>query len=279
MADDPFMNKSAESDAKANDSQNPSQNNDPRTSGSQQAPVGEPKIAESDHPHRAKYDIGELREWTKAIIELATLGAVIWYACIASGQLTEMVKATKAARDSADAALLSAQAIRPRLAVVYLSPQPLKAHGLPIDQGRLHAWFQLPNYGPNAAQNVKICEFDEVASPSKIVRLPYKNCQSSSSWSYGSTIIPPITELPGNEAPGWGMDGSHMLTSEEAIGLKNPAHLNAVFSVMATYEDAAGKIHHAESCIVFTFQPKWGTQSTGPVTWGSKPCPWETQNN
>lgn len=237
--------------------------------------------AQPSKPQHSGTQYPDAHWWSrwKPFVEITGLALLLIYTVFTAAMYFATKEAADAAKLSADAALLSAQAIRPRLAVAYLTPQPLRAGGLPMDQGRLHAWFQLPNYGPYAAQNVKICEFDDVEAPSEIARLPYENCQSSSNWSYGSTIIPPITELPGNEAPGWGMDGSHVLTSEEATGLKNPADLNAVFSVMATYEDAAGRTHHAESCVVFTFQSKWGTQSMGPVTWGSKPCPWKTQNN
>jgi len=45
-----------------------------------------------------------VREWWKVIVETLTLIAVVWYACIAAGQLTQMHKATVAATNAATAA-------------------------------------------------------------------------------------------------------------------------------------------------------------------------------
>lgn len=57
---------------------------------------------------RANGRQGNVREWIKITIEAATLLAVIWYAVVASGQLTQMRNATKAAKRSADAAARAA---------------------------------------------------------------------------------------------------------------------------------------------------------------------------
>jgi hypothetical protein len=72
------------------------------------------------------------------------------------------------------------------------------------------------------------------------------------------------------------MEGSKTLLESDSVGLKRGT-LEAVFSVLAIYGDAAGKTHHAEACIIFTFQQKWGTQTIG--AWGSEPCPWATKND
>jgi len=219
-------------------------------------------------------------EWWQLGISagLAVIG--VFAICIYGGQLQQMKIATKAAKDSATAALLSAEALRPSLAIAFLTPAPMTANGFPMDNGRLHVTFQIPNYGPVAAQNAQICEFDDVRVPTEITRLPYANCQSSSVWTFGNPMIPP-TQPNGAGQGGGGMNGTKNLTSEEIRGLKKGTLL-AVFSVLAIYDDAAGKQHHAESCVIFTFQPKWGTGSADSQTigsWSSKSCTWKPQND
>lgn len=194
----------------------------------------------------------------------------------AKNQADRTKEVAEAAKKSADAAYLSAEALRPHLAIVLLTPQPLTVDGLPLDSGRLHVQFQVPNYGSSLAQNIQICEFDGVMPPEKIARLPYGNCKSSATWNYGSTVISPVIQLRDMQAPGWGMDGSKPITERETDDLKVGKRV-AVFSVLATYHDAAGAAHHAEACIVFTLQQKWGNQTIG--SWGSEPCAWDEQND
>ena len=212
------------------------------------------------------------------LVAAGTGGAIVWQDVIANRTLRELQRQYPKLAESADAAYLAAEALRPRLAIVYLTPQPTTAKGPPVHGGKLHVWFQVPNYGPNPAENVQLCEFDGVVLPGRLEKLPYRNCRSSSSWGFGS-IVPPITELANDEAPGWGMDGETAVTAAETRELKERIGLEAVFSVMAIYDDAGRGTHHAESCILFKFIPNWGTQSAGPVTWGSKPCPWKTKND
>lgn len=217
--------------------------------------------------------------WAKLAVCMSGVAALFvclqWYEMHEGGADTHTL--AQAAKESADAAHLSAEALRPRLAIIGLTPAPRTADGLPIDSGKLHVQFQVPNYGPSAAQSTEFCEFDEISPPDKITRIPYENCKSSAVWGYGNSIIPPVTELNGMQPPGWGMDGSRTLTESDVAGLKQPGTLEAVFSILATYDDAAGKVHHSEACIIFTFQQKWGTQTIG--NWGSEPCQWETTND
>jgi len=216
-----------------------------------------------------------IRDWTRAaciVVAASTIvaGLGVWQA----------KRSADAALVAAEAAHLSAEALRPSLAIALLTPTPLTANGFPVDQGRLHVSFQIPNYGPVAAQSAQICEFDDVQVPDKIARLPYTNCEPSSVWTFGTPMIPP-TQPNGAGQGGGGMDGTKRLTLDEISGLKNST-LRAVFSIMAIYTDAASKQHHAESCIVFTFQPKWGVGSADSQSignWSSKPCPWKPQND
>src|SRR5579859_5541007 len=85
-------------------------------------------------------------EWLQTIINggLAVIGVIA--ICIYGSQLQQMKIATKAAKDSATAALLSAEALRPSLAIAFLTPAPITANGFPMDNGRLHVNFQIPNY-------------------------------------------------------------------------------------------------------------------------------------
>ena len=57
----------------------------------------------------------QIREWWKVVVETLTLAAVVWYACVASCQLTQMRNATKAAGTSADAAASAAKTARDTL--------------------------------------------------------------------------------------------------------------------------------------------------------------------
>lgn len=209
--------------------------------------------------------------------------ATISYTIVAAWTLREIQSGSADTHDLAIAARQQSEAIRPRLVIAQLTPQPLTAGGLPISEGKLHVWFQVPNYGPLVADNVALCEFDELRAPNNIAPLPYSNCKSGSAWNYGgSPVIPPITEINGMQAPGWGMDGSTTLTESDIAGLHSPNMLEAVFSVMATYDDASGRKHHAASCIIFTFQPKWGVGTEGSQTigsWSSKTCPWKSDND
>lgn len=216
--------------------------------------------------------------WAKVAVLMSFLAAAFvcaqWYEMHSGGVDTHTLAV--AAKESADAAHLSAEALRPRLAIIGLTPVQMTAKGLPMDSGKLQVHFQVPDYGPSAAQSVQFCEFDEIRPPDKIKRLTYGNCKSSAVWGYGSPVIPPITELSGMQAPGWGMDGSTTLTESDISGLQRGSS-EAVFSILATYDDAAGTPHRTEACIVFTFQQKWGTQTIG--TWGSEPCQWETEHD
>ncbi|MGH9486668.1 MAG: hypothetical protein ACRD04_03660 [Terriglobales bacterium] len=216
-------------------------------------------------------------QWAKAAVVMAAFAAV--FACL---QWCEMRQEGKDTHTLAIAAKQQSEAIRPRLVISGLTPQPPRADGLPVDQGKLHVWFEVPNYGPLVADNVKLCEFDAVDAPKNIARLPYGNCRSSVAWGFGSPMIPPVTELDRMQAPGWGMDGSKTLTEADIDGLRQPNGLEAVFSVLATYEDAGAHVHHAESCILFTFQPDWGVGTTDSQTigsWSSKSCPWKNKND
>jgi hypothetical protein len=65
-----------------------------------------PLTTENNH-HPVKSG-NEMREWGKFILESLTLIAVVWYACIASGQLKEMVKQYPEVKESAEAAKSSA---------------------------------------------------------------------------------------------------------------------------------------------------------------------------
>jgi hypothetical protein len=60
----------------------------------------------------------------------------------------------RATQKAADAAHLSAEGLRPRLAIILLTPVQSVANGLPMSDGRLQVAFQTPNYGPSAAQGV-----------------------------------------------------------------------------------------------------------------------------
>jgi len=69
-------------------------------------PKSPPSISASNAPPpientcATKADKKEHREWGKFVIEVLTLLAVVYYACVASRQLTEMRRATDAARES-----------------------------------------------------------------------------------------------------------------------------------------------------------------------------------
>lgn len=225
---------------------------------------------------------GDPKWWRRAkpFVEIAGVLLLAIYTCYTIKMYGANEKAADAAKESADAAHLSAEALRPSLAIAYLTPEPMTANGFPMDQGRLHVNFQIHNYGPVAAQNAQICEFDDVRVPTDIARLPYTNCQPSSVWTFGNPVIPP-TEPNGAGQGGRGMNGTKNLTPGEINGLKEGT-LRAVFSVLAIYSDAADRQHHAESCVIFTFQPRWGTGSADSQaigTWSSKPCPWNPQND
>jgi hypothetical protein len=127
----------------------------------------------------------KIARWTKWGVIAAAV-----YAAIAALTMVAIFLQYKPIKKSADAAYLSAEALRPRLAIIGLTPQTLTVKGLPMDGDKLHVWFQVPDYGPMPAQDVQICEFDNVGVPSKIGRLPYGNCQSSAAWGYGSSVFP-----------------------------------------------------------------------------------------
>lgn len=66
-----------------------------------------------------------VREWWKVGVETLTLLAVVWYACIASRQLTQMRIATTAAKDSADAANSAAKTAAQTLTFTEQIQEPL----------------------------------------------------------------------------------------------------------------------------------------------------------
>ena len=185
----------------------------------------------------------------------ATFGMVTIYAGIAAYQACLM-------RESTIASQQAAEAIRPRLVVGGLTPAPLTSNGLPMDQGKLHVSFQVPNYGPVIAANLRVREFDNVSTRDKVSKLPY----GQPHFEFGP-IVPPAP-LVGNQIAGWGIDGDKILIEDELIGLKEK-RLVATFSILVEYDDAAGRTHHTESCIIFTFPPNWGSET----------CPWKPQND
>jgi hypothetical protein len=65
--------------------------------------------------------------WTKRAVIAAGI-----YAAIAAVQAGILWRETNAAKKSADAAYLAAEALRPQLSIAYLTPAPLTANSLPI---------------------------------------------------------------------------------------------------------------------------------------------------
>jgi hypothetical protein len=64
--------------------------------------------ASIEHHSGSDNTYNEIREWWKVIVETLTFIAVVWYACIASGQLIQMNKQYPELQKSADAAKKSA---------------------------------------------------------------------------------------------------------------------------------------------------------------------------
>ncbi len=104
-----------------------------------------------DHGH-SNNRTENIREWWKVIVETLTLFAVIWYACLASGQLDQMREATVAATSAATTA-------RRALEFTETTEQPLivlqSIQALNFPNGENPSFvLHFHNYGRNPALNV-----------------------------------------------------------------------------------------------------------------------------
>ena len=146
---------------------------------------------EASHPHaKRKKDSG--LDWARFVVEVLTLLALVWYACIASRQLTEMHNATvastksaKAAQSAADTAaktLRSSEAAmvidqRPWLKVFAGSPNPDRPE---VTNIRITITINQPvsmpltirNIGKTAAQKILGYAIVEVVSMGKEPNIP-----------------------------------------------------------------------------------------------------------
>jgi hypothetical protein len=211
-------------------------------------PYGPPPI---ENESNCKCQANEWREWGKFAVEVLTLLAVAYYACVASRQLTEMRNATGAAIKSADTASDTLHiAYRPRIAILGITPQGL-------ENNRLHVTFTAPNFGPVPAKNVKVFLYDNVSTQNQAVRLAY------------SSELPdePKVILPrGESGDGYGVNGRQVISQTELDGLKTGT-LFATFSILIEYQDDFSIVHRAETCALFTLKSY------------STVCPWPVQND
>jgi hypothetical protein len=184
--------------------------------------------------------------------------AAITVAAGTAGLLFVNIFQMKATQRAADVAV---ESIKPRLVIVNFGPQSLSGSDpQPLDKDRLHVYFQVPNYGPMPASNVRFRRFENVSPWSQVRRLPYGQLI----WDYPQIIFPTTTSGP----PGWGMTGDRIISSEEISGLVSH-DLVATFSILIEYEDTSGKTHGVEYCGQFTFPPYTFSQ----------PCPWRVRSD
>jgi hypothetical protein len=197
------------------------------------------------------------KKWVKSsLVLIATLPWKKWAksvpVLIAFGLLIVNIFQMNATKQAAEVA---SESIRPRLTIVGLSPQSLTgSNPLPLDHGKLHVWFQVPNYGPMPASHIRIRRFENVSTWNQAKRLPY----GQPIWDYPQMLFPTTS----TGAPGWGMTGDREISEEEIKGLSSH-DLVATFSILVEYDDTSGATHGVEYCEQFTFPPIF-----------NRPCPW-----
>jgi hypothetical protein len=119
-------------------------------------------IEDQPHPENTNH---EIREWWKVAVETLTFFAVVWYACIARGQLTEMHDATVAAQQGAAAAASAAGTADATLKASkesfrieqrpYITVSKLD-QGTPLQSGESNISLGIHNSGRTPALKIKI---------------------------------------------------------------------------------------------------------------------------
>jgi len=122
-----------------------------------------------DQP-RAQERRSEIREWWKVIVETLTLLAVVWYACIASGQLKVMRDTVDKMKDQLWSQVLGVRTQRP------VFEQAIRLPVEPRGQNDFKATVELKNVGPTPSVDLVESTQIWIATSEKQTSATWKGC-------------------------------------------------------------------------------------------------------
>jgi hypothetical protein len=210
--------------------------------------------AEDPGEGRVDIDPYKRKNYRLAII---TAFLLFVYTSVAAYQAVLMRRTASAAQASAIAAQTAAKVAsltyRP---IVKISQGPTTNDNM-VHTKMLSVDIYAINYGPLDATDVRFFRYQYVSAKGSAAKQNYEDYPTI------SIIAPKAEGLGTGEMI---IPGTRELSPKEYTGLIK-GDLWATFSILITYNDGSGKLHHAEYCTMFTLRPD------------SDVCPWPARND